>query len=156
MGYESHRYMIQKGFLIFIFTGMAVLAAGAPGPSLRGKVSVIIEGVRERSGEIGVLLFDRAEGFPDDSRVCVQHRVVPAKTGRIILDFEGLPFGTYAVAVIHDVNGNRKVDTNLLGIPKEGYGFSNNARSLFRAPRFHDAAFAHDKPAALVRIDMIY
>jgi uncharacterized protein (DUF2141 family) len=148
--------MIKKGFLVFFLTGMAAAAIGGPGPLFRGRVSVVIEGVRERSGEIGVLLFDRADGFPDDSQVSVQRRVVPAKTGRVVLDFEGLPFGTYAVAVIHDLNGNRKVDTNLLGIPREGYGFSNNARSLFRAPRFHEAAFAHNGPAAIIRIDMIY
>ena len=149
-------HMKQKGLLLFFFTGVSLLAFAAPDPLLRGRVSVVIEGIRERSGEIGVLLFDRAEGFPDDSQGSIRHRVIPAKAGRVVLDFEGLPFGTYAVAVIHDFNGNRKVDTNLLGIPKEGYGFSNNARSLFRAPHFHEAAFAHEGPSKVIRIDMVY
>ena len=149
--------MTHKKSILWYFVLLSITAtAKAPDPVLRGKLIVQIEGIRESSGEIGVLLFDRATGFPGDSKASIRHRVVPARTGQVALNFEDLPFGTYAVAVIHDLNGNRQVDTNLLGIPKEGYGFSNNARSLFRAPRFHEAAFAHKGAVAMVQVEMIY
>jgi uncharacterized protein (DUF2141 family) len=59
-------------------------------------------------------------------------------------DFEDIPPGTYALAVIHDENMNGKLDTNWLGIPKEGYGFSNDARASLGAPAFSDASFQYD------------
>lgn len=149
--------MIRKNSVLWYCMLLSITAtAKAPDPVLRGKLIVQIEGIRERSGEIGVLLFDRAAGFPGDSGASIRHRVIPARSEEVALHFEDLPFGTYAVAVIHDLNGNRKVDTNLLGIPKEGYGFSNNARSLFRAPRFHEAAFTHKGAVAIVQVEMIY
>lgn len=149
--------MIRRKYILWYFALLSVTAsAKTPDPILRGKLIVQIEGIRESTGEIGVLLFDHATGFPGDSASSIRHRVVPARTGKVALYFEDLPFGTYAVAVIHDLNGNRRVDTNLLGIPKEGYGFSNNARSLFRAPRFHEAAFAHQGAVAKVQVEMIY
>ena len=64
--------------------------------------------------------------------------------GRVTIarcDFEGIPAGTYALVVLHDENMNGKVDTNWIGIPKEGYGFSNDAKASFSAPSFKDASF---------------
>ena len=52
--------------------------------------------------------------------------------------------GRYAVAVYHDVNANRKFDKNLLGLPKEPYGVSNNPRVYLRAPKFDEAAIDVD------------
>jgi uncharacterized protein (DUF2141 family) len=59
-------------------------------------------------------------------------------------DFEDIPPGTYAIAVVHDENMNGKLDANRLGIPSEGYGFSNGARALLSAPSFSAASFRHD------------
>ena len=59
-------------------------------------------------------------------------------------DFEDIPPGTYATAVIHDENMNGKLDTNRIGIPTEGYGFSNGAHALLGAPSFSAASFRHD------------
>ena len=54
--------------------------------------------------------------------------------------FEGLKAGRYAVAMYHDVDGDESLDTNMLGIPREPYGFSNNAVGRFGPPSFDDAA----------------
>jgi uncharacterized protein (DUF2141 family) len=59
-------------------------------------------------------------------------------------DFLDIASGTYALAVIHDENSNGKLDTNWLGIPTEGYGFSNDAKALLGAPSFAAANFAYD------------
>jgi uncharacterized protein (DUF2141 family) len=55
--------------------------------------------------------------------------------------FENMATGTYAIAAFLDENGNGKMDTNFLGIPREKYGFSNNARPLMRAANFKEASF---------------
>jgi uncharacterized protein (DUF2141 family) len=59
-------------------------------------------------------------------------------------DFEDIPPGTYAMAVIHDENMNGKIDTNWMGIPTEGYGFSNDAKALLGTPSFSAASFLYD------------
>ncbi|MEI9953062.1 MAG: DUF2141 domain-containing protein [Pseudomonadota bacterium] len=57
--------------------------------------------------------------------------------------FEKIPPGVYALSAFHDQNSNGKLDTNLLSIPSEDYGASNNARGTFGPPSFEDAKFAY-------------
>jgi uncharacterized protein (DUF2141 family) len=52
-----------------------------------------------------------------------------------------IPDGEYAIAFFIDANGNKKLDKNFLGIPKEQYGFSNNAMGTLSAPTFEQAKF---------------
>lgn len=61
--------------------------------------------------------------------------------------------GKYAVAVYHDENGNRKLDRNFTGIPREEYGFSNDARGVMSAPDFKDQLFEH-KGDTVIRIHL--
>ncbi|GAB4160615.1 MAG: DUF2141 domain-containing protein [Winogradskyella sp.] len=58
-----------------------------------------------------------------------------------VLTFEGLPEGTYAVSIFHDENDNGKLDSNFMGIPKEDYGCSNNAKGFMGPPKWEDAKF---------------
>ena len=83
---------------------------------------------------------DNFPGCIDDARALL--RSVPA--GARSVAFDALPVGDYAIAVIHDENGNRKLDT-LLGIPREGFGFSRNPAIGFGPPRFSAARFLLDK-----------
>lgn len=121
-----------------------------------GKLTVTIEGIKNNKGQVGVLLFNQAQGFPQNDKNSVRQELIQAKKGTVSVSFDNLPHGTYAITVMHDENTNLKLDTNLLGIPKEGYGFSNNTRNLFRAPRFGEAAFNLNKPNHSLTIDLIY
>ena len=72
-------------------------------------------------------------------------------------DFEGIPAGTYALVVLHDENMNGKIDTNWIGVPKEGYGFSNDAKAAaLRAPSFSDASFVYDGKSVDLTITLRY
>jgi uncharacterized protein (DUF2141 family) len=74
-----------------------------------------------------------------------------------ICQFNDIPPGVYAVAVFHDENANGKLDKNFLGIPREGYGASNNVRPKMSAPAFKDAAFTVKAGATTtLSIDMGY
>jgi uncharacterized protein (DUF2141 family) len=55
-----------------------------------------------------------------------------------------IPNGAYAISLFIDVNGNQEFDTNFLGLPKEQYGFSNNAMGTFGPPKFEPASFILD------------
>ncbi len=96
--------------------------------------------MRSTRGELRVCLTADPKNFPgcvDDAHAVT--RSVPATNPQI--HFDGLPYGAYAVAIIHDANGNRKLDT-MLGIPREGFGFSRNPVITFGPPRFAAAEFA--------------
>jgi len=75
----------------------------------------------------------------DNAKAQVQWH--PADLRGVTCLFVDVPDGTHAVAVAADLNGNRKLDVNFLGIPKEPWGVSNNVRPRLRAPRFDEAAF---------------
>ena len=93
------------------------------------------------SGEAGCALYESAAGFPSDDEKARARAWHPAATS-VVCEFTDLPDGLYAVGASHDRNGNRIVDTNLVGMPKEAWGVSRNARPMLRAPRFDEAAVA--------------
>lgn len=82
--------------------------------------------------------------------------VIKVRASQARCDFEDIPPGTYALAVIHDENMNGVLDTNALGIPREGYGFSNDARAWFGPPSFADASFHYDGRGVDLTIAMHY
>ena len=79
----------------------------------------------------------QSRGFPSHSAQALRTLRLPVEGIACVFSFSNLPPGAYAVAVYHDENGNGRLDTNLLGLPTERYGFSNNARRiLFFPPSF--------------------
>lgn len=82
--------------------------------------------------------------------------VIKVRKSQARCTFEEIPPGTYAIGVIHDENMNGELDTNLLGVPKEGYGFSNDARALLGAPTFAAASFPYDGRNLELTIELRY
>ena len=121
-----------------------------------GSVLVTISNLRSQTGKVNVSLFNAAKGFPSNPEKAVAIQRVSISSNQVTLRFDNIPFGTYAVACHHDENGNGKMDTNLLGIPKEGYGASNNAVGKFSAPKFSEAKFPFDGAVLSVNIKMFY
>jgi uncharacterized protein (DUF2141 family) len=118
------------------------------------RLDVGIDKVRSAKGLLRVCLTADPANFPacvDDADAVT--RSIPASDRTI--SFDGLPRGNYAVAVIHDENGNAKLDT-FAGIPKEGFGFSRNPAIGFGPPRFAAARFAIDSDAAAQHIRLRY
>ena len=110
-----------------------------PGAMPVSDLSIDVTNLRSERGMIRLCLTLDPANFPgcvDNSRAVT--RSVPAATHEIRL--EGLPQGDYAAAVIHDENGNKKLDT-FAGIPREGFGFSRNPAITFGPPRFAAARF---------------
>jgi uncharacterized protein (DUF2141 family) len=95
--------------------------------------------LRSAKGVLQICLTTDPGDFPDCRNPARGiRRTVSATTPRLHL--EGLPAGDYAIAVIHDANGNARLDT-MLGIPREGFGFSRNPTIGFGPPRFSAARF---------------
>ncbi len=108
-------------------------------------IHVQILNIRNSTGTVDCALFDAPEGFPIEVlRSATNVMVIKVRHTQARCDFEDIPPGTYALAVIHDENSNGRLDTNWLGIPTEGYGFSNDAKGSLGAPSFEAASFAYD------------
>jgi uncharacterized protein (DUF2141 family) len=131
----------------------SVLMLGATTPP--SQVEVSLEHLRSQRGVVQLCLTARVASFPDcakDKQAIT--RSVAANAGGSIR-FEGLRPGTYALAIFHDENGNKKLDT-FLGIPREGFGFSRNPVVRFGPPRFGQAGFEVGEGIARVTVRMQY
>ncbi|MEG3163548.1 DUF2141 domain-containing protein [Sphingomonas sp. PB2P19] len=131
-----------------------MLASTLIGAAPVGRLDIVVDNLRSAKGLIRICLTADPDNFPacvDDARAVTRN--VPARESTI--DITGLPRGNYAFAVIHDENGNAKLDT-IAGIPREGFGFSRNPASTFGPPRFAAARFALDGDAEKQQVKMRY
>ncbi|OYY79621.1 MAG: hypothetical protein B7Y43_00670 [Sphingomonas sp. 28-62-20] len=116
-----------------------MVVASLPGATQTGSLDIGIDKVRSTKGVLRICLTADPKNFPgciDDARAVT--RTVPASDRNVRID--GLPYGGYAIAIIHDENNNAKLDT-FLGVPREGFGFSRNPVIRFGPPNFTAAEF---------------
>ena len=108
---------------------------------------VRVDNIKE-AGEIHIAIYDNAEAFEADrgekggaAPGITQGTIEMVEPGSVIYRYE-LPPGTYAIGIFHDANLNNRLDNYFFGVPREQYGFSNNARGFMGPPSFEDAAFS--------------
>jgi uncharacterized protein (DUF2141 family) len=125
--------------LAFAITITAATAFASTG----GRIEAAVSGVSNAQGMVGCALFSSAAGFPleSDKPGVKIVRVAPAG-GAALCVFDNVPAGVYAMAVVHDTNGNGRADTNFLGIPTEGVGVSNNVMPRMSTPTFDANRFS--------------
>jgi len=114
----------------------------APLGALAADLSLSVADGPAADATLYVALYDSAAGFAGSQSLASQ--TVPMRAGAARLVFPGLAPGRYAVRAFADENGNGKLDTNLLGMPTERYGFSNDAKGNRGAPDFEAAAIGVD------------
>ncbi|MCF6777269.1 DUF2141 domain-containing protein [Thiotrichales bacterium 19X7-9] len=110
---------------------------------LASELIVHAQGFDNNEGQALIAIYNSPQGFPEDNKY--KGVKVPIQDKRANYTFKDLPKGTYAIAVVHDVNDNQKLDKNFFGIPKEEYGFSNNAKGHMGPPEFKAAAVQLNK-----------
>ncbi len=128
--------------MIDLFCSSLVLAALLFNDSGRdGSPNILVVKVQNISssrGSIQVALYDSENNF---LKAHYLGKTTSEDKGEVSIFFEDLPPGEYALGAIHDSNGNGVLDTNLLGIPKEGFGFSNGGQGRFGPPSFDKVKF---------------
>jgi uncharacterized protein (DUF2141 family) len=132
----------QIVFLVFAacLVSLAQCLAQATLPQ-GGAIDVEIVGLRNNKGQVSCALYASAEGFPKDSQKAIHRDTSLISEKKTSCKFSGIEPGIYAVSVFHDENSNGKLDTNFLGIPREGVGASNDAKGHMGPPKFHAAQF---------------
>ena len=116
------------------------------------RLEVILTGFDSDQGQAKLALVNSRESFEsDESQFMGINSPVIQQQVRLILT---VPFGEYAVKVYHDENSNDRLDTRMFGIPKERYGFSNNARGTLGPPDFSEARFVLDTADHAIAIEL--
>jgi uncharacterized protein (DUF2141 family) len=134
----SRKIKTSLVYSFFYFSSVAVSAQA-------NKQTIFFTNIENTSGKIYIALYNKEADFPKKNKIFISKVVDVNGESQAVAIFDNLTTGTYAIAAFLDENGNGKMDTNFLGIPKEKYGFSNNARSLMRAANFKEASFIVDK-----------
>ncbi len=119
---------LLPALLVFSMAGASAKAAD---------LIVTVKDVRGSKGDVRIAVYDQGNYMHEGQTTLKQH--VTAEAGQVKFVFHDLPPGTYAVSSFLDENGNGKLDRNFMGIPKEGYGFSNDARGTAGPPTFSQA-----------------
>ncbi|MEL1265494.1 DUF2141 domain-containing protein [Pseudoxanthomonas putridarboris] len=117
----------------------ALVASACAAQAHAADLTVTLRDVRVQTGVLKLALVDSQAGW-DGQAVPVRADGAPPRGDTATFVFKDLPAGAYAVMVTHDENGNGKLDTNLIGMPVEGYGFSNNP-AVMRKPTWEEARF---------------
>jgi len=127
---------------VLAFTSLpAIVFAQPPCPGIH----VEIPNIENSTGTIACALFESPAGFPTEFlHSATNIMMMKIKDTQARCSFLDIPAGTYALAVIHDENMDGKLNTNFLGVPTEGYGFSSGAEAGMSAPSFEAARFSYD------------
>jgi uncharacterized protein (DUF2141 family) len=131
-----------------IFATATLLAAGL---SSAADLTVQVSDVKTAEGKLMIAVFNSADSFLKNPMAGVQTAASPAGNSVVVKD---LPEGEYAMVVYHDANGNGKLDKNMMGIPTEDYGFSNNASGKFGPPSFDAAKFSVAAVGSVAKISL--
>jgi len=132
----------------------AALSALGPGTARAAELVIVITNIKQVSGLVRLGLYNDPKRFPKRSGTIAGGKVkVKRNTARFV--FRNLKPGVYAVAIYHDANANNRFDKSL-GIPLEGFAFSNNARPRLSAPSFKRAAVTVQAPRTQISIRLLH
>jgi len=166
------RVLIRKGPIylrrclgLLLAVSLAVAAAGgrttaAAGPETfvktENQLRIHVLGLRSDRGDIRCSLFSSAEDFPNNGDLMAKITTAPIVDRSATCVFTGVAPGVYAVVLFHDENGDGKFNRNWIGLPEEGYGFSDDAPAHFRPPRFDEASFSFAGGALEIPVNIRY
>lgn len=105
-------------------------------------LTLTIAGYKDLKGTIYIAVYNSKDNYMNAAKASYLGIIKPVNES-VSYVFHNVPDGEYAATVFYDENGNGKLDTHFWGIPKEKYGFSNNAKGMFGPPKFDKSKFTH-------------
>jgi len=155
----------MKKFIVFIVTlffaaSLPLFAETNPQETLdssqTGNIIIHIKDLRNINGMLGASLYASKKGFPDTPEISYCTLVKKVTNTEDTFIFENIPYGTYAISVLHDENGNGKMDKNFFGLPTEGCGISTNPKIGMGGPKFNNSVFTLNSKQLEMTIDVRY
>lgn len=145
------KHIIYFSFVLFIIFSSSIFSSD--GAKKRGTLVVKFNGMSSNDGKVIIALCNNDANYTDNKSPFIGKSISIDKNTAII-EFEDLPFGEYAIKAFHDEDSNNDLNTNIIGIPIEDYGFSNNARGMFGPPSWEDAKFKLNDETKIVEIEI--
>lgn len=116
-----------------------------------------MKGLRNQRGGVLCALHNRADAYPGEAdKAAFKAHALIDEDKQAVCEFLNVPPGTYALSAIHDENNNKALDTNWIGIPKEGVGASRDAKGSFGPPKFDEAKIRYEGGALSLSLKMQY
>lgn len=155
---KIHLLIAQFASAIALTLLPAQFTAQSNASSQECTLRIRVDGLRNSTGVVGTELFTSPAGWPENVDRTFRHGATPIGAGQhaVTAVWDKLPPGTYGVVALHDENKNQKLDRNIFGIPKEGFGFANNPRVGMSAPPFEQAIVHVTCPVTETTIHLIY
>jgi uncharacterized protein (DUF2141 family) len=144
---------MKASFLILLFLISGLMNVNSQSDK---QLKVVVTNLRSNKGQVIATIFKNKNGFPDQAKFGVKRIKVCITSNTAVVIFNDLPYGNYAIGVIHDENMNNTMDFGFLKIPKEGYGVSNDAKGHFGPPKFEDASFRYNNKNSEISININY
>ena len=123
--------------IIFLYISLFTVLCSNNNPEL----TLNISNIKSFKGELIIGVFDNETTFLKDGAAFKNYTIIVDKSTETLV-IKNLPKGEYAISLYHDENSDNECNLNFLGIPKEGYGFSNNIKPKFSAPSYKDCKFS--------------
>ena len=149
---KSNRAFLTAGLFLVLTASTRTQTSAAP----ENLIHVEIGGLRNDKGKVRCALFSSASDFPKHAERAVGRAAAVVADRHAVCEFPGVVPGTYAVSLVHDENSNGRLDTNFMGIPREGVGASNNAKGHFGPPKFDAASFRYSGGRLDLKITIDY
>jgi uncharacterized protein (DUF2141 family) len=150
------RTAIAIALIVSSIVGASLIGARADDVDAANSIKVVVLDFRSNSGEADCVLFGSPEGFPSDSKIAMKRITSRIESKQALCVFRDVAPGDYSVSVYHDENANGKLDRNLMGMPTEGVGASNDATGKSGPPKFDDARFTHKSGQQTLTIHLRY
>jgi len=144
----------MKRFFLILAIGLFLVPASSA-YAQSGTITVEVIGINEIEGQISIGLHNDESSFPNKGKVFMGAKVKVTRN-TLSYTFRDVPFGIYAVGLYHDSNSNGRLDKNFMGIPTEGYAFSNNRFGIFGKPPVFEKASFELKGNQTIQITMKY
>ena len=139
-----------------LVAGLSTFGQAPTAAPAENVIHVDVSGLRNDKGQVLCALFSSAEAFPKKADKAVVRLTAKIAERQAVCDFTGVAPGTYAVSVVHDENSNGKLDTNFIGMPREGVGASNDAKGHMGPPKFSAASFRYQNGRLDLKIHVNY
>lgn len=146
---------MKKTILIALLCSSLVIPGLFAQADSLATLEITFVGIRSNKGLMVVGMNDSPKGWPRNPMMDFFYEKTGLKNGSLTVQIDSLKYGTYAVSVLDDENSNIKMD-KFLGMPKEGYGFSNDVKKKLSAPNFEECSFKIDKASKKISIEIGY
>jgi uncharacterized protein (DUF2141 family) len=148
------RLRIKSSLACVILFSVVVSVSPPTRAQSGGPATIIIKitGLRSEKGQVRIAVFNSSETWLGEHPV--YSSTIKVESQSVTWKLDDVPYGDYGIAVFHDENKNGKMDKNLLGMPLEPYGFSNNVRVILRAPKWEKGKVAVRNPTTEISIEV--